>query len=99
LRHGAIREACELFHRAGHLETHQPGVPIGDKRTRPRPGPDAVYVVPDVARLSLDIAKNLMVHFFVTRAMIATPLAASSADGLDREQLADRVQSLSRIFK
>lgn len=125
LRHGAIREAVELFHRAGHVETHQPGVPVGEKHVRPRPGPDAVYVVPDVARLSLDIAKNLMVHFFVTRAMIATPLFARSpkldhvdgggsnttevgnahaanggaAEGLTRDQLAERVQALSRLFK
>jgi glycerol-3-phosphate O-acyltransferase len=98
LRHGAIREACELFHRAGHVETHQPGVPVGEKRERPRPGPDAVYVVPDVARLSLDISKNLMVHFFVTRAMIATPLCAHEA-GLPGLQLQERVQALSRLFK
>jgi len=109
LRHGAIREALELFHRAGHIETHKPGVPVGEKHEQPRPGPEAVYVVPDVARLSLDIAKNLMVHFFVSRAMIATPLLAASggpaddADGapggLTRAQLAERVQALSRLFK
>jgi glycerol-3-phosphate O-acyltransferase len=98
LRHGAIREACELFHRAGHVETHQPGVPVGEKHEGPRPGPDAVYVVPDVARLSLDISKNLMVHFFVTRAMIATPLHAAP-QGIPRAVLADRVQALSRLFK
>ncbi|HVH45385.1 MAG TPA: 1-acyl-sn-glycerol-3-phosphate acyltransferase, partial [Labilithrix sp.] len=99
LRHGAIREACELFHRAGHVETHRPGVPVGEKHERPRPGPDAVYVVPDVARLSLDISKNLMVHFFVTRAMIATPLHAAAPHGITRAQLADRTQALSRLFK
>lgn len=99
LRHGAIREACELFHRAGHLETHQPGVPVGERRERPRPGPEAVYVVPDVARLSLDIAKNLMVHFFVTRAMIATPLHAVAPQGIGRALLSERAQALSRLFK
>jgi glycerol-3-phosphate O-acyltransferase len=99
LRHGAIREACELFHRAGHVETHQPGVPVGEKRAGPRPGPEAVYVVPDVARLSLDISKNLMVHFFVTRAMIATPLHAVAPHSLTRSVLAERAQSLSRLFK
>ncbi len=99
LRHGAIREACELFHRAGHVETHQPGVPVGERRERPRPGPEAVYVVPDVARLSLDISKNLMVHFFVSRAMIATPLHAAAAQGVTRAHLAERVQALSRLFK
>jgi glycerol-3-phosphate O-acyltransferase len=96
LRLAAIGEACELFARAGHLEVHQPGIPIGEK-SRARPGPDAVYVVPDVARLSLDISKNLMVHFFVTRAMIATPLVAGGP--MRRAQLQDRVQALSRLFK
>ncbi|MBX3222580.1 MAG: 1-acyl-sn-glycerol-3-phosphate acyltransferase [Labilithrix sp.] len=99
LRHGAIREACELLHRAGHVETHQPGIPVGERRERPRPGPEAVYVVPDVARLSLDIAKNLMVHFFVTRAMIATPLHAIAPQGVTRALLRERAQALSRLFK
>ncbi len=99
LKHSAIREACELLHRAGHVETHQPGVPIGEDQ-KPRPGPDAVYVVPDVERLSLDIAKNLLVHFFVSRAMIATPLlAAGSDDAMDPVLLGERVQALSRLFK
>ncbi len=99
LRHGPIREACELLHRAGHVETHQPGVPVGEKHERPRPGPDAVYVVPDVARLSLDISKNLIIHWFVSRAMIATPLHAAGPDGLPRTVLAERTQALSRLFK
>ena len=80
LRHGAIREACELFHRAGHIEAHRPGSPIGDGRKTSPPDEDAVYIVPDSARLSLDIAKNLLVHFFVSRAMIAIPLVAGRTE-------------------
>jgi len=102
LRPGAVREACELFLRAGHVEVHRPGVPVGERDEHARPGPDAIYVVPDVARLSLDIAKNLVVHFFVSRAMIATPLVASAAAGepvLTASSLAERVQALSRMFK
>ncbi|MDB4936036.1 MAG: Glycerol-3-phosphate acyltransferase [Labilithrix sp.] len=102
LRPGAIREACELLVRAGHLEVHRPGVPLGEQDKDARPGPDAIYVVPDVDRLSLDIAKNLVVHFFVSRAMIATPLVASSRAGdaaIASSLLADRVQALSRLFK
>lgn len=99
LRHGAIREACELFQRAGHVEAHEPGRPVGEARERTRPGPDAVYVVPDVARLSLDLSKNLVVHFFVTRAMVATPLHAGPASGISRTQLGSRAQSLSRLLK
>ena len=104
LRGNAIREACELLLRAGHLEVHRPGAPVstrGRDRTA-RPGPDAIYVVPDADRLSLDIAKNLVVHFFVSRAMIATPLLASTRAGeaaVASSLLADRAQALSRLFK
>ena len=94
-RPGAVREACELFHRAGNLEVHEPG-PVGERKAKPRPGPEATYVVPDVARLSLDIAKNLLVHFFVTRAMLATPLVRGP---LMRAELAEQAQALSRLFK
>src|SRR5204862_6990727 len=81
-------------------------VPIGEDK-KPRPGPDAVYVVPDVERPSLDIAKNILVHFFVSRALIATPLLAASMPGsdgavegaLDPARLGERVQALSRLFK
>jgi glycerol-3-phosphate O-acyltransferase len=105
LRPAAIREACELLLRAGHIEVHRPGTSLDDRRgrdTRARPGGDAIYVVPDMARLSLDIAKNLVVHFFVSRAMIATPLAASAKNGdasIASAVLAERVQALSRLFK
>ena len=104
LRPAAIREACELLVRAGHLEVHRPGVALTDRDRDKgaRPGPDAIYVVPAVERLPLDIAKNLVVHFFVSRAMIATPLAASARAGgaaIASALLAERVQALSRLFK
>jgi glycerol-3-phosphate O-acyltransferase len=102
LRPAALREACELLVRAGHLEVHHPGAPVTRRDAGPRPGPDAVYVVPDVHRLSLDLAKNLVVHFFVSRAMIATPLAARARAGeaaLGSALLAEQVQALSRLFK
>lgn len=95
LRHGAVREACELFFRAGNLEVHQPG-PVGETSAKPRPGPEATYVVPDVRRLSLDISKNLLVHFFVSRAMLATPLVTTPHT---RGQLEEQAQALSRLFK
>lgn len=105
VRRTAIREACELFLKAGHIEVHTPGDPVGEGR-KGFPGPDAFYVVPDVARLSLDIAKNLVVHFFVSRAMIAIPLTARAAadhtandSAMDRALLAERAQALSKLFK
>ncbi|MDB4945455.1 MAG: Glycerol-3-phosphate acyltransferase [Labilithrix sp.] len=102
IRRGAIREACELLARAGHIEAHRPGTPITDRDRQAKPGPDAIYVVPDVARISLDIAKNLVVHFFLSGAMIAATLHAAARAGeasLATEHLAERVQSLSRLFK
>jgi len=103
LRPSAIREACELFVRAGHVEAHHPGVPAQDRgKSAAKPGPDAIYVVPDSARISLDIAKNLVVHFFVSRAMIAVPLAASaraSQGPIALATLAERVLALSRLLK
>lgn len=101
LRLSAVREALELFARAGHVEAHRPGVPVGDgDDTKAKPGPDAVYVVPDDARLSLDIAKNLVLHFFVSRATIAACLATRGAEaGVSRAELQGRVQALSRLLK
>ena len=98
LRTEAIREACELFARAGHLAVYRPGQPLGAKDKGARPGNDALYVVPDEARLSLDLSKNLVVHFFVSRAMVATALLSSPAPA-EYEALRERVRSLSRLFK
>jgi glycerol-3-phosphate O-acyltransferase len=82
----ALREAVELFARAGHVETHT----VSD---------DVIYVVPPQARLSLDLAKNVIVHFFVPRALIATALLADPGPPLGLDVLRERVLSLSRLFK
>ncbi len=102
IRVDAVREACELFARAGNLLVRTPG--DGGRNGKGRPGVDAIYVVPDEARLSLDLSKNIVVHFFVSRAMIATPLVASapapaSPVALPFTDLRERVQALSRLFK
>lgn len=104
VRREAIREGCELLFRAGHVEAHRPGMPVGadDKKKTTRPAPDAVYVVPDLRRLPLDIVKNLVVHHFVSRAMIATALLGSARqhpEGVDEALLSEQVQFLSRLFK
>jgi glycerol-3-phosphate O-acyltransferase len=108
VRASAVREACELFTRAGHLEVKTPGAGVPARGSRPRPGSDAIYVVPDEARLSLDLSKNLVVHFFVARALVATALLATPTrdparpglgEGAPTEALRDRVQALSRLFK
>ncbi len=98
IRLEAIREACDLFLKAGHVEAFLPG--DAGKRTGKLKSalPGAIYIVPDEARLSLDLAKNIVVHFFVARGLVATALA-SGASPMSRDVLRDRVQTLSRLFK
>ena len=123
LRVAGIREAIELFFRAGHLDVKKPGLPSErdgrerDRRERgmanrvfaflrgrtadagPRPSADAFYVVKDERRHSLDLAKNVVVHFFVERGLIATALFAQDGPPMSMETLGGRVQNLSKLFK
>jgi len=94
----ALREACALFVRAGHVTVRLPGREVhpDEQLGLARHGTDTIFVVPDDARLSLDLAKNIVVHFFVSRAMVATALLGGPPS---REGLKQRVQSLSRLFK
>jgi glycerol-3-phosphate O-acyltransferase len=71
---------------AGHVETHS----VGD---------DVIYVVPPQARLSLDLAKNVVIHFFVPRALIATALLAAPGPPQGADAVRERVLALSRLFK
>jgi glycerol-3-phosphate O-acyltransferase len=80
-----VREALDLFARAGHVEAH----PVGG---------DVIYVVPPEARMSLDLAKNVIMHFFVARALIATALLAPGTP-VKADMVRERVLALSRLFK
>jgi glycerol-3-phosphate O-acyltransferase len=86
IRTAALTEAIEMFGRAGHVETRHVGG-------------DVIYVVPPEARLSLDLAKNVIVHFFASRALIGTALLASPGAPLPFATVRDRVLALSRLFK
>lgn len=98
IRLEAIREACDLFVKAGHVEAYLPG-DAGKKTGKLKSAlPGAMYVVPDDARLSLDLAKNIVVHFFVARGLVATALA-SARGAMTKDALRERVQTLSRLFK
>ncbi len=97
IRAGAVREACELFAKAGHLEVRHPGQPVGTRERKLRPSESAIYVVSDEARLSLDLAKNIVVHFFVSRALVATALLSAERPQVDAVR--ERVRALSRLFK
>ena len=102
IRLEAIHESLELYLKAGNAVARLPGMAKGGALKTPRS--DAIYVVPDDARMSLDLAKNIVVHFFVSRAMVATALLANdaSSSGLASvgvSTLRERVLVLSRLFK
>ncbi len=105
LRMAAIREALDLFARAGHLEVKVPGQPVATGAARrQRPSEDAIYVVPDEARISLDLSKNIVVHFFVSRALVSTAMLAAppgidAPDASSVTAVKERVRALSRLFK
>lgn len=86
IRPSALREAVDLFVKAGHVQAH-------------RVTGDPIYVVPPDGRLSLDLAKNVILHFFVPRSIIATALLAPPGPPQSVEQLRERVLALSRLFK
>jgi glycerol-3-phosphate O-acyltransferase len=79
IRRSALLESIDLFVRAGNVEVHRAGALEGPKR-RSEPGPEAVYSVPESARRSLDYSKNVLVHFFVARALVATALLSAGPD-------------------
>jgi glycerol-3-phosphate O-acyltransferase len=99
VRLDALREATENLVRVGHVEVRHPGEGARrGRRARPVSG-DAFYVVPDEARLSLDISKNLILHFFVARAVVATALLAPPGPPTPLPLLRERALALSRLFK
>jgi glycerol-3-phosphate O-acyltransferase len=102
IRVEAIREACELFMRAGHVVAQRPTDVLTGKKPKRRKGlragPDVVYVVPDQGRLALEISKNLIVHFFVDRGLVSTALLSMPASK-EMGALKERVRTLSRLFK
>lgn len=108
LREAAIRDAAVLYVRGGLVRQHVPGDTLTGKarrRARIYTGDDVIYTVPDDTRLLLDIAKNIIVHLFVDRALVSVAMLTPPADAPgDRRpvplaDLAERVRSLSRLFK
>lgn len=99
LREEALTEALEMLMAGGLVEAHRPGDVEASAARRPTAGPDAIYVVPDSKRLSLDTTKNIVVHFFVERALVAIALLRDKSAVVPRSTLRERVQDLSRLFK
>lgn len=86
----AIREALRLFVRAE----------LCVERTL-SPGDEPIFAVPDEKRLPLSLPKNSILHFFIAEALVAAGLLGlgPTASGVGRDELRERVQTLSRLFK
>jgi glycerol-3-phosphate O-acyltransferase len=97
LRTEAIREAAQMFADGELLNVHYPAEFGTKKRSKPRAGRGAIYRVPEEKRLALDGSKNIIIHFFVERALVSMALLVPARD--PREDARARVQELSRLFK
>jgi glycerol-3-phosphate O-acyltransferase len=100
VRRSALAEACDAFVRDGRVQAHYPGAPVELRGKKARAGEDAIYTVLPEARMALDLSKNLLVHFFLSRALVATALVpALSSAPVPVATLRERVLYLSRLFK
>lgn len=96
LRREALREAVQMFVDADLVEVHYPDEPTAKSQD---PGENASYVVVPARRLLLDVSKNIIVHFFVERALVASALLSAPQKTETTLWVRDRVQALSRLFK
>lgn len=105
LRPDAIREALQLFIDAELVEIHytvsELDAPSGRQRHNGRlvAGSSAYYTVPDGRRLALDTSKNIIIHFFVERAMLATSILSLAQSELSETVLWQRFADLGKLFQ
>lgn len=101
LRAESLREALQMFITAEMVALHTPeGEPGGGRRAPRAPlGPGVLYSVPDAKRLAVDTSKNMVVHFFVERALVALAVLVPPRAPTPLPQVRERVFHLSRLFK
>jgi len=100
LRPDAIREAAQLFIDGELIESHGLGeAGLVGLRRRQIAGSGRVYTIPEQKRGELDTTKNIIVHFFVERGLVASALLASPGCRLPQAALRQQIQELSRLFK
>jgi glycerol-3-phosphate O-acyltransferase len=97
LRRESIREAVQMFADTELVEIHDPAQGAEGRRRGTLAGPGAHYLVDEAKRISLDTSKNVIIHFFVERALVA--LAMLGSDDTSLGAVRERVRALSRLFK
>jgi glycerol-3-phosphate O-acyltransferase len=100
LREEAIQDAVQMFVDAELLETHRPGdYPADQERRMSRPGVGSLYRVPERKRIELDVSKNIIVHFFVERALLSIALLMQPGMNLEVAAARERTRELAELFK
>lgn len=99
LRVEAIREALQMFIDAGFVESFKQSQGTGNGEQPGAASETSVYSVVEGRRLALDTSKNILVHFFVERALIAASLNRGAELETPRAWVEQRVQRASRLFK
>jgi glycerol-3-phosphate O-acyltransferase len=100
LRPEAIREAVQMFVDAGYVEAHVPVDAESERKKRgAAAGSGAIYTLVENKRLVLDTSKNIIVHFFLERALVAIAMLVPPGPPVGAQTVRDRVQKLSRLFK
>jgi glycerol-3-phosphate O-acyltransferase len=103
LRPEALREAMQMFIDTELVDAHFTGDRdgTGERRRRGRAaaGDGTVYTIAPEKRFALDTSKNIIIHFFLERALVALALLAPPGPPLPFETARERVQWLSRLFK
>jgi glycerol-3-phosphate O-acyltransferase len=98
LRTEAIREAVQMFADGELCNVHYPAEFGTKQRSKRRAGRGAIYRVPEEKRLALDGSKNIIIHFFVERALVSMALLVPAREPRE-DDARSRVQELSRLFK
>jgi glycerol-3-phosphate O-acyltransferase len=101
MRPEAIREAAQMFTNAELIVPHAPTVVDGgpSRADAATAGPGVIYTIDDEKRVELDTTKNIVIHFFVERALVATEVLAGAGPPVTLAEVRERVRRLSRLFK
>jgi glycerol-3-phosphate O-acyltransferase len=102
LRSDAIREAAQMFCEAELIDVHRPAdleaAPEGRRKKRVV-DEESIITLVEERRLTLDTSKNIIVHFFAERSLVATAMLVLPGPPAAIDTVRDRVQKLSRLFK
>jgi glycerol-3-phosphate O-acyltransferase len=95
IRYGSIRESLQMFVEAQLLDASEDSSDGG-------PASEPTYSIVESKRLQLDTSKNIIVHFFVERGLIAASFDRDEeGNSLPTEisTVRQRVRYISRVFK